>query len=534
MLGVWQKIDVGGSSLTTIPRPLAVLTDVLASHGKWRPRKPALVCGDDRLDWGTFNCRMNRVANALTSIGIGRGDKVCLLMGNSIAFAEAMTGIMRAGAVIVPLSTMLTSDMYAMLINDSDARCIIADAAYAPLIDSCRGQLSQITSGGFIAYDGAPEGWRSFDEWTGEASDQFDLLPITPDDEFNIIYSSGTTGTPKGIVHSQYARLQFAIRLSANLRFDATMADLVTTPMYHNGTWMMLLPAFLVGGCAVILPSFTPRAFIEHVEKHRCTHTFMVPTQYEAILRELETKPADLSSLRSMVSTAAPLSRATKEAILKFMGPGLFEVYGLTEGIGTVLAPEQMKEKTGSVGMPAMEGDIRIVDDSGSELPRGETGEIVGFTTSLMNGYYKQPEKTAEICWRDERGRTYIRTGDVGRLDDDGFLYILDRKKDMIVSGGINVFPRDIEDILEAYPAVREAAVIGVPHEKWGESPLGIVVLEPAHTVPPEQLLAWANERLAKFQRLSGLEIRDTIPRNATGKILKRELRKPYWDAQTT
>lgn len=292
---------------------------------------------------------------------------------------------------------------------------------------------------------------------------------------------------------------------------------------------MLLLPALSVGATVVIMKAFEPTQFLGLVQRERGTHTFMVPTQYMAILEAPGFSTCDLGSLRRLVSAGAPLRRQTKEALLARFPDRLMELYGLTEGIGTILRPEHVQDKTASVGRPVFGFDIRIVDEAGRELPRGEAGEIVGFGPALMRGYHNQKEKTEEAIWRDEKGRSYLRSGDIGRLDAEGFLYILDRKKDMILSGGMNVFPSDIEEVLSGHPEVAYAAVIGTPHEKWGETPLALVIRRAEASVLAEALTEWANAQLAKHQRIAGVEFRADLPRNALGKVLKKELREPYW-----
>jgi acyl-CoA synthetase (AMP-forming)/AMP-acid ligase II len=239
----------------------------------------------------------------------------------------------------------------------------------------------------------------------------------------------------------------------------------------------------------------------------------------------------DTSSMEILLSAAAPLRKQTKREILEsFPKSKLVELYGITEGISTVLRPDEQFSKLGSVGKPRLGGQIKIIDAQGRELPRGETGEIAGFNFSMMAGYYRNPEMTREVEWHDESGRRYIRTGDIGRLDEDGYLYILDRKKDMIVSGGINIFPSDIEEVLSKHPEVAESAVIGVPHREWGETPLALVVKrDPDSRLEAIELRDWANERLAGYQKLSAVEFRHSLPRNDLEKVLKSELRKPYW-----
>jgi acyl-CoA synthetase (AMP-forming)/AMP-acid ligase II len=237
----------------------------------------------------------------------------------------------------------------------------------------------------------------------------------------------------------------------------------------------------------------------------------------------------NVSSLRIVVTVGSAMSPATRQRFLDRIGERLLEIYGLTEGVGTCLEPEEMRSKPASVGRPVAGSEIRILDDAGQEVPPGQIGEIAGYSLAMMSGYHNQPRATEEATWRDERGRTFLRTGDMGRLDEEGYLYILDRKKDMIISGGLNVFASDIEGVLLQHPDVAEACVIAVPHEKWGESPRALIVRRPGATAREEQIREWANERVAKHQRLLAVEFRDEFPRNAVGKVLKKQLRDPFW-----
>jgi acyl-CoA synthetase (AMP-forming)/AMP-acid ligase II len=288
------------------------------------------------------------------------------------------------------------------------------------------------------------------------------------------------------------------------------------------------------GGISVLLPKFTPEEFFLAVERNSGTHTFLVPTQYQTILESSDFGKHHLSSLRVMVSMGSTLPLPLKKRILEKMGPGLIELYGCTEGPASTLQPEDVMSKTGSVGRPIAGSIMRIIDDKGKELPQGGIGEIVGYTPpSAMKGYYNRPEATAEAIWQDAHGRPFIRTGDIGRFDEDGFLYILDRKKDMIVSGGVNVFASDIEGIFLEHPSVLEVAVIAVPHEKWIETPLALVRLRQGATVTEETLRDWVNARVAKHQKVSAVVFRkEEFPRNALGKLLKIKLREPYWEGR--
>jgi len=509
------------------------LPELWASHARFRTDKTALVCGAARLSWGDLNRRCNRVANALLAAGAGRPAKVAVLMNNSIETAVVMLGIVKAGACLVPISTMLTRAQVATMLTDSgacvlfasDATRVLADAALEQLGDSPddRGEHLLVCTGEAVGR------WQSLVDWLQGAGEGEPPVRYDLGDDFNIIYSSGTTGTPKGIVQTHRARQHWSYSNALELRMDHASVGLATTSLYSNGTWFMLLPPLFVGASVVIMESFSPEGFLELVARERVTHTFMVPTQYIAVLESQDLEGADLSSLRYMLSAGSPLRQDTKDAILERLGPGLFELYGFTEGFATICRPEE-QHKRGSVGTPVIGFDLRIVDEDGRELPADEPGEIVGYGGGLMKHYHQREAETEAAIWRDERGRTFLRSGDIGKLDADGFLYVLDRKKDMIISGGFNVFPKDIEEVLGAHPEVSDVTVIGVPDPRWGETPLALVIPVAGTQPDPSALRAWANERLAKQQRLAAVEMRDVFPRNALGKVIKRELRGPYWD----
>ena len=527
----------------------ACLPRIWAGHAEFYPDKPAVVCGERRLDWRAFNTGLNRIANSLIRDGIGRGDKVAVVMTNSIEMFLIMFGIGKAGACLVPISALLTAEQVAGLIDDSDARMLFVADSTRHLVEPVLSRIRKVEADKRIAVGFAGAGWLGYDDWLDAKATSEPAIDYRMDDAFNIIYSSGTTGVPKGIVQTHKARLHWSYSNALEMRFDRNSIALATTSLYSNGTWFMLLPPLLVGATIVIMEQFSPQSLLELIARERVSHTFMVPTQFITILEHPDFDDYDLTSLVTMVSAGSPLRQDTREEILARMGTGLYELYGFSEGFATIIRPEEIApgevdpreinpreieprkiaERTGSVGTPVLGFEIRILDEDGKVLPRGEAGEIAGYGKGLMKEYYKRPEETAALIWRDELGRTFLRSGDIGRLDEDGFLYILDRKKDMIVSGGFNVFPKDIEAVVGGHEDVSDVAVIGVPDPKWGEVPLALIVAAPGAAPDPEAIRLWANERLAKPQRLSKIEIRDDLPRNALGKVLKRELRAPYW-----
>ncbi|MBU2552049.1 MAG: AMP-binding protein, partial [Proteobacteria bacterium] len=341
------------------------------------------------------------------------------------------------------------------------------------------------------------------------------------------------TGVPKGIIHTHLSRTLFALSMAIGTdALEPKARTIATTPLFANTSWGTIMPTMLAGATTILMPMFTPGDFLATVQAEKGTVTLMVPTQYQAILNHPDLENYDLSSLRFLGCAGATLPVPLKKRIIERFGNILMEAYGVTEGVATGIAPEFVLEKPTSVGIPVFGADIRIIDDEGRELPAGEVGEIVGYSHWFMKSYHNNPEATAEMIWYDDRGRTFLRTGDMGRLDEDGFLYVVDRKKDMIVSGGLNVFALDIESVLRQHEDIHDTAVIAAPHEKWGETPLALVILKPDAASTEEQIKEWANARLAKHQRVSAVEFRkEDFPRNVLGKVLKRVLREPYWPA---
>jgi long-chain acyl-CoA synthetase len=354
-------------------------------------------------------------------------------------------------------------------------------------------------------------------------------VTIRPDWIFNIIYSSGTTGTPKGIEQPHMMRWLHVKRLGPDA-YGPASRTLVATPLYSNTTLVCLFPTLASGGTAILMRKFDARQFLALAEKHRATHAMLVPVQYSRIMAAPDFDKFDLSNFRLKLCTSAPFSAALKRDILQRWPGDLVEFYGMTEGGGScILRAHQFPDKLHTVGRPHEGSDIRLIDDKEREiLAAGEAGEVVGRSDSMMTGYHNQPGKTREAEWFDAEGRRYIRTGDIGRFDADGFLTLLDRRKDMIISGGFNVYPSDLEAVLVQHGAVLEAGVVGVPSQAWGETPVAYVALKPGIAIDADSLREWANARLGKTQRLAALRVVDCLPRSAIGKVLKRELRDRF------
>ncbi len=493
----------------------------IARHAAERPEDEALVVDGARIGWAAFDRRISRCANALIGLGVRPGDRVAIVAPTSAAYLETFLGILRAGAVAVPLSPMAGADALRAMLKDSGAVALCAGAATRELAEACAGPIACR-----IAFDFAGPGWLGYESLATDTTRPD--VAITPELGFNLIYSSGTTGTPKGIVHNHATR---TVTLDAlvGLGFGPDCRTLVATPLYSNTTLAAWLPTLGLGGTVVLMTKFDAHRYLELAEGERITHTVLVPVQYQRILADPGFDRFDLTSFRFKLVTSAPIRAAAKREIVERWPGPLLEMYGLTEGGGLcTLDVGANPDKLDTVGKPAWGCDMRIIDEQGVELAQGQVGEIVGRGPVMMSGYHNQPDRTAEIIWRSPEGEVFFRSGDLGWFDADGFLHLSDRKKDMIISGGFNIYATDLEVVLAAHPGVRDAAVIGIPSKEWGETPLALVVMRDGAAETPEDLRGWANERLGKAQRISAVEFRDALPRNALGKILKRELREPY------
>jgi acyl-CoA synthetase (AMP-forming)/AMP-acid ligase II len=353
-------------------------------------------------------------------------------------------------------------------------------------------------------------------------------VEIDPDSAFNIIYSSGTTGTPKGIVQSHRMRWPHTNPVDPP-GYGLDAVTLLSTPLYSNTTLVSFVPTLSGGGTAVLMEKFDAKTFLDLSQKWRVTHAMLVPVQYRRLMDFPDFDEYDLSSYVMKYCTSAPFSGALKSEVVRRWPGGLIEYYGMTEGGGScMLVAHLHPDKLDTVGQPMPGHEMRVIDDHGNEVAPGTTGEIVGTSRAIMNGYHNQPDKTAAAEWYSPDGRRFIRTGDVGRFDAEGFLTLMDRKKDLIISGGFNIYPSDLEAAVAAHPEVADVAIVGVESRDWGETPVAFVVLRAGASTQGETLRAWANERLGKTQRIADLRLVADLPRSAIGKVLKRDLRDAY------
>jgi long-chain acyl-CoA synthetase len=486
-------------------------------HAAERPADIAVADPDGRIDWATLNALADRIAARLQAEGAGLGQATALAGLNSVAQVAVLIGTLRAGAIAGLITNTATGEQMAAMIRDSGARHLFLDAKAA---DSLAGQDYGEVS--HIAMDESAAG-TPLSGWMAAEGAVPEPVAITPETGFNIIYSSGTTGTPKGIVHSHKMRWQHIQRgLPA---YGADSVTILSTPLYSNTTMASFLPALGSGGAAVLMKKFDVLGFLELAERERATNTMLVPVQYRRIMTHPDFDRFNLSAFRVKYCTSAPFAAELKADILKRWPGGLVEIYGMTEGgCAFLLEAHKYPQKLHTVGQPAPGHVARVIDEEGRELPTGSVGEIVGRSPAMMTGYNNRQDATDAMKWWDAEGNLYYKHGDIGRIDEDGFLTLMDRAKDMIISGGFNIYPSDLEGALLQHPGVIEAAVIGAPSEEWGETPVGFVVLR--NGIEQAEVLEFANSKVGRTQRLNRLVAVDELPRSPIGKVLKRELRE--------
>jgi acyl-CoA synthetase (AMP-forming)/AMP-acid ligase II len=496
--------------------------DFGALIGAWGEEKPdarALADSSSELTWREVAQATARIAAVLQRDGLQRGQAVAILGTSNIPYALVYLAVVRAGGCAAPLTTSATPAQLAAMFKDSGAMHLFVDAAKLADIEGVA--LGDVK---IVMLENAVDDHPALADWMAEEGARFDATPPAATDPFNIIYSSGTTGTPKGIIHSHGMRWH---QMAGGFKsiYNRDTRSLVSTPLYSNTTLAVFLPTMCHGGFARIMEKFDALAYLDHAQTDQTTHTMLVPVQYARLMTHAEFDHYDLSSFIVKFCTSAPFAAELKADVLQRWPGGLVEIYGMTEGgVVCMLQAHHHPNKLHTVGQPVTGHELIVLDEDDNRLPAGSKGVLTGRSPTMMSGYKNQPEKTREMEWRDADGNIWLKTGDIGIVDADGFVSIVGRAKDMIISGGFNIYPKDLEELLEAQPEVTEAAVVGMPSETWGETPVGFVRLTDA-AASPDSILARVNGQLGKTQRISVLYTIDEMPRSHIGKLLKTDLR---------
>ncbi len=505
---------------------------LLPRHARYRPDHLALVVGEQRLNYRDLNTRANQLANALIRAGVQKGEKVATILPNCLELVLMYWAAAKTGAVIVPASPLLQEAGMETLLKDSDTALVLADGSLESSLNAIRRSLPAIGPDRFVLVgtDASAEGFKTYDAFISGAPD---IEPpdagLTEDDVFNIMYSSGTTGAPKGIVHTHAVRAYYCTLFASSWRMSPESQVLHAGSIVFNGAMLDFMPWMYLGCTYVLHTKFDPAAVIEEIERSGISHIIMVPAQIMAVLNHPDYAPEKLSSLEMLQNVGAPLALPYKHRLNEELPGCFYELYGLTEGFVTILDKHDAIRKAGSVGVPPAFFDMRILDKNGDEAPPGEVGEICGRGPILMSGYFKQPELTDKAIIDG-----WLHSGDLGYVDEEGYLFLVDRIKDMIISGGVNVYPKDIEDVISEHPAVVDVAVFGVPDDRWGEVAVAAIILGDNTRLERQTLMDWTNAKVsAKFQRITDVIFMKSFPRNVAAKTLKRDIQELYLSGKT-
>jgi fatty-acyl-CoA synthase len=519
---------------------LLTLSESVAAHARTQPHKIGVRDSKRALTYAQWDERASRLANALLGLGLVKGDRVALLAHNTLEWLEIYVALARAGLVAVPLNFRLAGPEIAYIVGNAEARAAIVQEDLRTLFDSVRAELP-IEAGRFVHFgqtddSTTPRGWHSYEALIADAPAVAPAADVRPEDLFALMYTSGTTGRPKGAMrhHEGNALIAWATALEFGLTRDDN--GLLVMPLCHANSLYFAVTFTTIGATIVVhdRARFEAAELLALLARERITFTSLVPTHYIMMLDLPAAEKArhDLSRVGKLLVSSAPARKDTKLAILELFPRGkLFELYGSTEaGWVTILRPDEQIEHLGSVGREwAGSGAIKLLNADGEEVPDGEVGELFSRTAYVFPGYWKNPAKTAESF----RG-PWCSVGDMARRDERGFIHLVDRKSNMIISGGENIYPSEVEAVLAAHPAVQDVAVVGVPDAKWGESVLAAVVPRPGQALTQAELEAWCRERIAGFKRPKAYALIDEaqMPRTATGKIQHRALRARLLETQ--
>lgn len=510
------------------------IAEITRTWARTRPDNTATVYNGTATTWRELDERASQIARALLAEGLSPQTRIAVLDKNSAAFFELLFGAAKANCVLVAVNWRLAPSEIAYVINDALAELLFVGPEYFATVAALSGELKTVRK--IIAFDAEHHEWQGATQWRDQHSAEDPVLPINPASDVVLqLYTSGTTGHPKGaqLTHSNLMTLLATSYVEWG-DWNENDVSLVCMPLFHIGGTGWGLIGYYSGALNVVMREPVPTEILQLISAHGVTKTFFVPALILFLLQTPEVAEADLSSLQLIVYGASPIPLELLRKAMQVLPCGFAQVYGLTETSGafTYLPPEEHRldneTRLRSCGRALSIADVRIVDDNGNEVAPGEVGEIIVRSPQNMKGYWNLPEETARAI----RG-AWFHTGDAGYMDADGWLFIHDRVKDMIISGGENIYPAEVESALFGHPAIADVAVIGVPDDVWGEAVKAIVVRKPGTDATAEEIMAFARARIAHYKAPRSVDFAEVLPRNPSGKILKRQLREPYWQGRT-
>jgi len=519
--------------------PLGTYADIIYRNALLYPDELSFQCGDQKVSFQDFNQRVNRLIRALQESGVPKGSVLGILSWNNLEYTEVYGAAMKGGFIASPFNARLQERELDFLINDSETQTLFVGPEFTEIIDTLRSRLGKVRQIVFLGND-APPGMTPYSEWTRARSQEEPDIELNEEDPVFMFYTSGTTGIPRAALYTQARAMDDTRRFPAAMCVEQGDKQIQIMPLFHIGGTKNLWGYFFAGASNVIMPqkSFDPRATLKAIQEERATDIHIVPTHLASFLALPEVDQYDLSSLKRMFYAASPMPLELLKKGMEKWGPIFLQFYGATEDGPNVTmlskkqhdVVHQTADKQGilrSAGFPHIGVHVRIVDEEDDDVGPGEIGEIVVKSKAVMKEWWKKPEETAKTIVDG-----WVHTGDMGRYDEQGYIYIVDRKKDMIVSGGENIFPREVEEVLYGHEGVLEAAVIGIPDPYWVEKVHAVVVPKPGTRVDETELIEHCKARLAHYKSPKSIALVSELPKNPAGKILKRQIRAPYWDGQ--
>ncbi|NWF78136.1 MAG: long-chain-fatty-acid--CoA ligase [Chloroflexi bacterium] len=523
-----------GNILSELSRyNLGTFAHIIHRHALLQPDQEAFVYGSERITFSQYNARVNSLIHALQAMGVKKGDAIGILSWNCLGYVEVYGAAMKGGFITSPFNTRLKERELEYIINYSEANSLFVGPELIETVNQLRPRLPRVKN--FISFETASPNMLYHRDLLASYSQDEPDVQIDEDDPVGIIYTSGTTGVPRGALYTHRCLIDDSRTLAINMNLYPGHKRILITPLFHIAGNTHFRSTLYIGGCNVIMKFFDAAATLQTIRDERATHMDIVPTHLAAMLNLPDLNKYDISSLEFMWYGASPMPLEVLKKGMKVFGPIFAQGYGQSES-GPAIShlskedhnvldrPEKEQKKLTSAGQPDIGVQVRIVDEEGNDVEPGQIGEIIVRSKHIMVGYWHKPDETKETLVNG-----WVHTGDMGYYDDEGYIYIADRKKDMIISGGENVYPREVEEILYQHPAVLEAAVIGVPDPYWVERVHAVVVTRKGMDTTADELIAFCKKRIAGYKAPKTVEFIDSLPKNPAGKILKRELRDKHW-----